>query len=109
MADNGNLTILEALKTGLPFRRVGWSTLVKPHWRTAARYDLNGKCKYFTLEDIMANDWEVQIKQKTQVEILQDKVESLEKEIECLKVGRGGCCGKLSSCKCDNCFLKSLG
>lgn len=70
---------------------------------TAARYDRNGKCQYFRIEDLRANDWEVECEKPIKkIAELENKIEKLEREICTLKAKY---CHDQKS-KCDNFFLK---
>ena len=48
------LTIQEAIKSGMPFKRPN-----------KTRYHLNNDCCAYTTEEVLANDWELQVPEVT--------------------------------------------
>ena len=65
------LTIQEAIKSGLPFKRPN-----------KTRYHLNNDCCAYTTEEVLANDWELQVPEVTITrEKLAEAVRKADKEV----------------------------
>lgn len=58
------MNIQQAVKTGLPYKREGWTHWVQTHWKTPANYS-SGKQIPFKIDDLSADDWEVKEPKKS--------------------------------------------
>lgn len=87
------MTLVDAVNSGNPFRRKGWTAWLLPlretngienytsfHWEND-----NGdvkKCHIFTAEEILANDWEMKEPPKSEAKLVDEYVRVLQEVLE---------------------------